>query len=341
MDGQVKFTETKNIRSAIFFGAFAVINSCLTVFLIRSALKDTYPDLLGLAIGLFFGCGVLLFLWILWRFNTLKFYDDHVEIFSVFGFQRQTILLNDIKAWAETDESNDGKKWKRLTLYTDPGSFSITSTKLPEYDGIKQFLTTGRPEENRAVKGWWQINTGKFAYPLMAAGVLLRYLAYVSFEYCRKPVLAADLTTITYSVETRPRYSQGKGAVDIILEVPKYPEFHFAVPEALMTNQQRWSFMDSIRHHDTVSIDIAIDEYQKKLGKTKPVDILDMGTNFRWINVYGLKLKGKSYSSLEPYNRKVLKGNLMVVPLFSGMLGLLCLLWGYIYRRNARKHSPA
>jgi hypothetical protein len=62
-----------------------------------------------------------------------------------------------------------------------------------------------------------------------------------------------------------------------------------------------------------------------------------MMINFKFIDVLLLKDKNRNYTSLDRYNKTILKGNLIIVSIFMILFSFLALLKGYIYLSRSKK----
>jgi hypothetical protein len=324
----------RKISSLGFLIGQSFFSGALSAFLLHDGLAKSPPDLVAAGIGLFFAAVTLLFLYGCLTMISYRMYADRIETYSVSGKLLSTALISDIQAWSTENKKDNKKNREILTLYTDSAPIVFWSD-IPNYDQVKNIFTAGKPNEKRAVPDWLDIHAGSVAYLMMGVGIVMLYVSFLLFQYCRKPILPADLKTITYSITQRPKWSGGKTS-EIMLKLDQYPDFGFSVPEEALLDSP-WLFMDSVRKFDTISIGIIHDEYEKKLAKTKPIGIIDMGMNFKFIDVFSLKFRGRDFVSLRKYNSVFFKGNLIVIPLLLSALGLLCLLQGYLYMKKAKR----
>jgi hypothetical protein len=336
MRGEPLYKLNTERKTIILFPVNTLIAMGMGGFLVHNAVSKSPVDVFTLVFGVLSASGALLFVWALLKLNNYLIYADRVEVFSVFGTHRYTVLLSNIESWTEEERKNEGKKWMVLTAYSEAGNINISNTR-PGYEAIKALLTTGKPNAKPQAKSGLQISQASMGYPLMALGVVLLIIAVVTFRFCIKPVLPANLTAITYPITTKPTWAGGgENRSELSLKVDKYPDFYFSVPSEAQPDSA-WLFMDSVRKNDMVTIEIPTDDYEKKLSKTRPITFLDMNMNYHHIPVLGLTLKGRNYASLNAYNHTIFKGNLLVVPIFGGLLGLLALLQGFIYKRKAKR----
>lgn len=285
--------KVQTILTLLIGGAGSIL---ISYIILTTSSKEEYMQIDSLLFGAFFGLigiGAILALFIL---EPLEVYNDRLIIKSIFQNPKKTIFLKDINSYKEIKNG----KLAELTIFTNTGSYYLTSSYIANYQQIKDALTQGKPRNVNAEK-LYQRKTSKYfgiAFVIIGPLILLAFgNIYINKD---KDVLPQQLSTIKATVLTEPETHKSS----LNITVTEFPAFKFYLAGSNLKATNSHLFMTNISTKDTVEIDILTDDYEKKLTKTKPLSFWDKSFRYKSINIYGLRDANQSYLSLSNLNEE-------------------------------------
>ena len=90
------------------------------------------------------------------------------------------------------------------------------------------------------------------------------------------------------------------------------------------------SFTSDVTKGDTIFLDILTYDYETKIGKIKDLSLSEKFINYRFIEPFSIRSKGKTYLNLENVNVQI-EGNRELGLLFFLMGAFIFLLYGILY----------
>lgn len=127
--------------------------------------------------------------------------------------------------------------------------------------------------------------------------------SYISFENSKTILSTQDITTLRQIVTNEIKIdTPAKGGSSIKLSLKEYPNFDFQINGIAFSATNTSNLISNVKIGDTILVDIKTDEYKKKLTKEKPLGFFDKTLNYKFINIYGLRDKTKTYLTLSDYN---------------------------------------
>lgn len=86
--------------------------------------------------------------------DVLELNSRELTIRSIFGFKKDSILVNEIISYSLIQKRNKYMKWEDLTLYTPTRKYKITSSYYQNYESFKTPLINGLERNTIAEKRW-------------------------------------------------------------------------------------------------------------------------------------------------------------------------------------------
>ena len=299
MDENPILETEKHTGEAIFYFFLSIIPFSGCCFFMYSGLtRGEYPQLPAIFFGVVLGFAAVLIFISNYRLNTLKLYEDRLEIVSVFGNIKKTIWRDAITSWSEYVFKN-GTKY--LMIFTDKDKYRIKNTDFGDYDFLRETIIQGKP----------QIAAQLNKTPLFLAGLLfmimsLFILGIPFHDYLVKDdkINPREIITIAGIILNGPQTFHGRGADGsfIRIKLNEYQDFVFDVGHAAYRGANRRDYFVNVKRGDSLYLDILTDDYQKKLAKEKPLGFFDKTVNYEGIDVYGFRDSHTSYLTLDDYN---------------------------------------
>lgn len=277
----------------------------ISYYLLYITLQHTYPELVGILLAAFFGILGLTSLYILLRLETIVIEKDVLILYSLLTPPKK-IPIKDIVGYSEIQKENKyQQEWQVLTLFTQSGTYKISSSKYDEYDytQLKNILTKGKPRDVESEKKHDKKLTQKWALTFIVLGSLFLLGLGKQFHYKTQPLLEHQCTTLQATVAESPIIAFGKSSKSILIRFVEYPVFNFKLSGSGLYAANAYGFVSSVKAGDTLQIQILKEEYEKKIMTIKPLSLWDKTVNYRFISVYGLRDMQRSYLTLSDYNQ--------------------------------------
>jgi hypothetical protein len=304
-------------------------------YITSGALRDPYPDIVGVILGGFFGLFGFLCLISIYSFDSIFIFSDHFKVKSIFGNTKKVIFLNDITTWTEIEKETKYVKWTDLTIYTEQTKYKLTSSIYNNYPQLKNALVRGKKRDLHKQNSWFSRNNFYYAIGFTIFGGLSLFVAYHFYLTKDNEINYSELQTITDVITNKAEIKKGsKGSRSIRIKLKSYPSFSFDIAGNGYSATYASDYVTNVKIGDTLSLDIIKDEYQMKLTKEKPLGFWDKTINYSFILVYGLRDKNNSYLNLSDYNNEHKSDSPIGIWLF-GLVGLFVLGVGlYLFTKN-------
>lgn len=225
----------------------------------------------------------------------------------IFGYSK-TIDRSTITAWKEKQYSTKYNSYSKLILYTNKGKIRIPSSGYSNFNLLSEALIRGKKEIPNNTKVLTSSEKKKddkkvaLVFIVIASG----FFAWAIYDGTKKVVEMSplDLAFITDAVSEKPYIVGGKGSHYIRIKLKNYPNFNFDVDGVAYKATAATDFVNNTEVGDTITLDIKLEEYEKKIERSKQLNYLDKSDNYAFISVYGLSDKDYFYLSLVDYNAK-------------------------------------
>jgi hypothetical protein len=307
----------------------AIVAPVLAWYVAQSGLRGPYWQFWPLAGGVFLLAISAALLWGLFSLQRVTIYKDKVELHTIFGSLKNEYYLSDITDYMEVEKSEKGNKWQELSLFTNRGSFTLSSKHYSNYQQLKSSLTHGKAEDAERKK---QRLRDKQLLTALAAGLVACVLFYVAWQQYMgtAPVKTSDLRQFSGVITNQAEISRGsKGARWVTIYLKEYPGFKFEVTSKAIHAFDKSGYVSYVTTGDTLTLSVNADEYQMKLSKEKEPSFEIKHNGYSTIEVYELSDARYTYMSLDTYNaRNTEKGGLIVLSIFGACaLGLSLWMW--------------
>lgn len=273
-------------------------------YLTTNAFSDEYPQIGGVIIG---GCfaifGLIIFIAIL-NLKQYQIKDDKLLILSIFGIVKAIVYLDQIISWNEVEKENQHFKWKDLTLHLPDKDIKISSTSLRNYHQFKKVLVRGKRRNEQAETAWFKRNLLQFAIGFIFLGCFFYYVSFILYQNKNKIYQPQEVTTLTSEISNEVKIHKGsRNSRSIRLKFNEYPEYTFILDGVAYSTADKKSFIEDHKRGDVVNVQIATDEFLKKLTKELELEFWDKTVNYRLISIYGLSSNKEEYLTLDDYNK--------------------------------------
>ncbi|HEY1047790.1 MAG TPA: hypothetical protein VGF79_15220 [Bacteroidia bacterium] len=306
-----------NLLLLLFGGIGGVVAG---ICILEPALKESNIDFTMMILGSFVGLMGCLGLFQVIAHKSFEVNKNKILIKYIFGFTKIIDRAN-IKSWQEFQYKHGDK----LVLKTNTGKIKIQAREYSNYELLRFELIYGKKleeSENRYEK-----NEDKNAENKDAAILFLIVAAcfFVGsfFVYNKKDKKMSSLDLVTISGVVLKNDQKGQSSLQIKLK--EYPEFKFNLSGVAYSSTSLTDYMNNTNIGDTISLDIELEEYEKKIGGKQALGFLDKVFDYSFISVYGLKDKDYIYLSLENYNTEKRSDNKTA---FWSFIGLGCFFIG-------------
>ena len=119
-----------------------------------------------------------------------------------------------------------------------------------------------------------------------------------------RTIKSDELAQIKGTLANRPTIEIAEqGSPWVPIKLNEYPDFKFDVSEIKYSAFKAKEFVTDIKQADTITLDILSYDYDTKIKKDKPLRISEKLINYSFIEPYGLKANGKSYMTLDDFNK--------------------------------------
>lgn len=278
----------------------AIISS----FLIYSSMKQEYPQIVGLILGILFGTFGLFSIHSIWRMNKYYCDDKKLVIKTIFNTHKKTIYLNNITHYNEIDKKNKYSKWKDLTIYTPTGKHKISSSIISKYGQLKARITLGKKRDFHSEKQWVFNNNFKFGVGFILLGLIFT-IGMLRIYYKKDEIIhKSQLSTINATIDNHLKIERKKSSQRIKITLKEYPSFIFEISGINFKAAFPSQIVSDLSKGDLIELDIMTETYQKKLLKTKDLDFWDKTINFNLITINGLRKGNKTYLHLSNINNE-------------------------------------
>lgn len=274
----------------------------LSLFMVISATKQEFPQIVGLVLGPCFAVFGLFCLAAIWKLSNYSVNGGTLTEKTIFNVSKRTLKLKDIKSYTEIEKETKYIKWKELTIFTNDQRLKVSSSSISNYDQLKSVLTKDKPRDVRSEKMWAYKNNRKFGFGLTIVGLGLTLLLLNVYSKRNKEVMATDISTIQAHIENQPKIRHRKSSKWIDISLNEYPEFVFKIAGNNLVASNSAGIVSDIKAGDRIDIDLLTNIYQKKIVRSKEMSYLDKSVNFKRITVYGLRKGNKDYLTLEAIN---------------------------------------
>lgn len=289
--------------SILFFGGIAFL--AVGIILARPLINAAYPSIFEsilTSVFIIIGAGCLLQILL---HRTISIYTNRVVLSYIFGYSK-TIDRSTITAWKEKQYSSKYNSYSKLILYTSNGKIRITSSSYSNYDLLSENLIKGKKEvpNNTKVLTTSEKKKDDKKVALVFVFFACCFFAWAIYDSTKKVVEMSplDLAFITDAVSEKPYIVGGKGSHYIRIKLKNYPDFKFDVDGVAYKASAAKDFVNNTEAGDTITLDIKLEEYEKKIEQSKPLSYFDKSDNYEFISVYGLSDKDYFYLSLVDYN---------------------------------------
>lgn len=311
-----------------------VAGSLLAIVInVRKAFRDIHPDLLSILVAVGFAIFGLLCLRFLLRYDRLLIVDGKMTIRSILGYVKREINLDDIIRWKEIHKKDKYDSWYELTVFTANTRYKLSSNLYDDYEQCRQALIRGKKRDHEAEARWEKRRDIRGLIVFLLLTLSFFVIAYFLGSE-PEPVKQEQLIAISGKViEDAQLVKTGKNSYSIKLQLENYPGFFFDLSGRAFEVAATDAIVTEIKVGDSVFIDIELEEYEKKLSGTRPMDLLDRTVAFRRIDIFALSDKQYSYLQLEAYNAntwsdKTGAGVMIAFGLFFAVLIVLFFLRG-------------
>ena len=112
-----------------------------------------------------------------------------------------------------------------------------------------------------------------------------------------------DREWVTSRITNEVKIHKGsKNSRSIKLKIADYPDFSFDLDGIAYSVTDKEAFVEDFVEGDNIQMQIAKDQYHKKLTREWELDFWDKSVNYRLISIYGLRGNGKDYLTLTDIN---------------------------------------
>jgi hypothetical protein len=173
----------------------------------------------------------------------------------------------------------------------------------------------------------------KFKLIVFILGLI--FIAYGIYVYRKgsnteRPIQKSELTSIQGTLENQPLAKPSKSGVrGVPIELKEYPSFIFLVG-SINYGALSGNFTSDVAKGDTIYLDILTYDYEAKIRKIKDLSLSEKVTNYRFIEPFSIRVKGKTYLNLEDVNVQI-EGNRSLGFLFFLIGAFIYLLYGIFY----------
>jgi hypothetical protein len=276
----------------------------VSYFLISTALKVEFPQIVPIILGAFFGIVGLMCLVSLLYLEILELDNEKLVVRSILKIPKKIIFLRDIISYNEIQKVNKSGTWYDLTIFTKKEQYLLSSSVISNYEDFKQSLIKGKPRSIESEKVWEQRTNRNFGIGFIIVGLLFIYFAWLMFDKETKFIKPADLTTIKATISDNLSISKSKSSRSIHIHIDEQPTFSFDISSMTYRATYADELVAEVIKGDTLQIDLQTDDYTKKISKTAPLTFWDKTINYEHIGIYGIRKGNKEFLNLEALNNE-------------------------------------
>lgn len=173
----------------------------------------------------------------------------------------------------------------------------------------------------------------KFKLIVFILGLI--FIAYGIYNYRKgsnnqRPIQKSELTSIQGTLEKQPSVEKSKSGVrGVPVKLKEFPDFIFSVG-SINYGALDDSFISDVTKGDTIYLDILTYDYETKIREIKDLSLSEKFINYRFIEPFSIRSKGKTYLDLENVNVQI-EGNRALGLLFLLMGAFIYLLYSILY----------
>ncbi|MPV85880.1 hypothetical protein [Ostreibacterium oceani] len=257
----------KSVLLSSLFSGFAL--TLISYFIIKNAMSDTYPELIGLFFGGIIGSAGLFFL------TTAIIFAEKIEInqdtIRIYSLTRKPLEINnttDIESYLEINTDNGYFVTHELIILTkDAKEYLFTSYFHTNYAKLKRVLTKNKAPNDYAKKIWLYRKERRNALKFLIVSIII-------FVFC----LAMSITS-KHSETTKNQLIEINGTVSnqikiirsgkrktnrsIKIELKEYPNFTFQLGINDLSQIRIKQIINDIRKDKPIKIEILTVQYKK------------------------------------------------------------------------------
>ncbi|MEZ4880677.1 MAG: hypothetical protein R2801_10995 [Chitinophagales bacterium] len=296
-----KIIYTKIIISIILFSFILAISSYM---LISAFFAENFNLVLFSISILLFIINIIFFIEI-YNSGIIIVYNDYIEFRNIFNKIRIKLFYTDIIKWKE-EEIKDRRgtiSFLDLSLYTSSNKFHIVSNRYKNYTELKNEITSKITENEVFLDEGVLFQQKK----IIISAIILIY-GLVFFLMARNDLIKSEkyydlyckTTEIEGIIANTVKITKGhKSNRYIHLKLEEYPDITFTLAGSEYQKTNKSLFIKNVKKGDSIYLKITINDYLKKIVKNKELDFLEKSINNKFINIYGIYVKPKTYLRID------------------------------------------
>ena len=113
-----------------------------------------------------------------------------------------------------------------------------------------------------------------------------------------------ELTSLGGTLESKPEKRTSKSKVYVQIRLKEYPNFKFHVG-SIHYNALSKGFISDFNKEDSIYLDILTYDFERKLQKSKKLNLSEKLINYKFIEVFSIRSKDRSYMELSDVNLQI------------------------------------
>lgn len=293
-------------RAAAQIGAtfIAILFIAGGIFLMHQAFTSPFIDSTKTWVFVFNLAFPVIVFYSIYNSENYKIYNDRIEIYTITGRLKETILQQDINSWDEVQFKGKNGIVNSLYIFWGDNRYLIADkNSFDDYDGLKKHITKSKKRNNND----WQadIRAKRKPWPkaVLAMGLILFGAGAISMQYKEPAVTQQQLTTISGPLYNAFNKNLGKAGHRFVCTLSNYPDFTFVLKNGTTSQQKVRVLLNVAQRGDTIRLDIPTEAYNKKIARNTPLTWLDRNYIYNYIDAYNLSMNGNQYAYVEWFNQ--------------------------------------
>lgn len=299
--------------------------------------KNIYEERLRVLFFFVFGSFIIYLIFYLLNQKVIYVYKDHFEIKRF--FKTETYKFSEIQSHYSKKFSGKYDSWEAYYLVLNENKkLTFIDT---EYLNFHQFYSkiTSRIKINKKLND--KIYRQKYLKYSIICGILAVLSFYLSSHFYNfKKIQDIDFIFITGKLNAEIKMLKGvKRNKSFKIDLANYPDFSFIISGenyAAIANDQE--FLQSFRKDGDITIGIDREEYQKKIVKTKKLNLFDKYIYYRNINVKQVQNRNISFIDAAKVTESRKRNNYAMIVILS-LSGLLFLYFMITNLKYSKKYN--
>jgi hypothetical protein len=237
---------------------------------------------------------------------SLEIYKDRLEVKTILGFTKRTILLNDILYWTEIDKHTRYVRYTDLAIYTERSKFTISSTIYNDYESIKIELTR-RKKRDVAKEAILVERSQSMGAIGICVGMSLFFFgcSYNTYSKLDTKIYDFQSTKIEQQIITKTELNKDKHnyLTSIDISIQQYPNFQFRLDHKGFSAVEFKKLCANLQTRSVIALEINNEIYHKKLLKDQELTFWEKTINYNSIPICGISDKYNTYLTSKEYRQ--------------------------------------